>query len=556
MPNVTHRVAIIVSPKALVPLSLGALLLASGCGDDDEGPDDAGPPNPPAADVVEPSAVLVKKLRSWEYRNTIASLLGDQITIDVSLPPDLVRANFSSVSASLDCYSDVDVEAFEQAALSVAEQAFAASPNPLQAAGCESGSAADSCVGDFIASFGRSAWRRPLTADEHTKYQQLAVTLTDTFDGDVTRGVTYTVAGLLQSPNFLYRVELGEEFDDDPNTRKYTPFEMATRLAYTLWETTPDEYLLDAAQAGELTSEESVRHYASVMLTHPRAAAPLQRFWREHLAVDRLTLENHPTPDGDASLYADMRLEGQYMAARLADPGVDAMQFLTSSEAWLTPQLAAHYGIEAPNQPGWVSLPAERRGFLTSGVFLASNAHPGKTSPTRRGKFVVERLLCGWVPPPPADVDLSLPDVDVGEATRREQMEMHSTEPACAGCHQILDPPGFAFENYDALGVYRTMDNELPVDASGEYEGQAFAGAMDMISIVQRSPDAPRCITQQAFRNTLGQVESLAQQPYIDEFNEKFVANGHDLHALLVDIVSSPAFRYGRVTEVELPTNE
>lgn len=531
--------------------ALALLLHGSGCA---QSPSEPSNDDPPAAEIDDPSAALVKKLRSWEYRNTIASLLGDAITIDAPLPPDLVRANFSSVSAALDCYGDVDVEAFEQAALDVAAQAFAAQPDPLEAAGCQPTDAADACVGQWLSDFGRSAWRRPLSAEEQVKFQQLAVTLATSFEGDVYKATELTMAALLQSPHFLYRVELGEPLADDPETRKYTPHEMATRLAYTLWETTPDEYLLDAAAAGELATEESVREFASAMLTHPRAEVPLQRFWREHLAIDRLTLSNHPSPEASASLYADMRLEGQYLAARLTDPGTDALELLTLNEAWLTPALAEHYGVTPPTEPGWVSLPPQRRGFLTSGVFLASSSHPGKTSPTRRGKFVVERVLCARIPPPPADVDLSLPDVAPGEATRREQMELHSSAPACSGCHQVLDPPGFAFEGFDELGRARTLDNDLPVDTRGVFRGQAFDGATQLIEQLHDSPDVPRCIVRQAFRHTLGQVDTPAQEPYIDALTEGFVASGHDYRALVVDIVSSRAFRYARGTEAPEPT--
>ncbi len=532
-------------------LTLGAALVLAlgGCKDEPEGP-----PNddPPAAEIVDPSAALVKKLRSWEYRNTIATLLGDAITVDDGLlPTDLVRANFSSISASLDCYGDIEVEAFETAALDIAAQAFATSPTPLEKAGCEPTAATDGCVETFLADFGRSAWRRPLTEEELAKYMSLADSLTTTLQGDVNLGLEMTVAAMLQSPYFLYRVELGESLADDPQTRKYTPFEMATRLAYTLWETTPDEYLLDAAAAGELTTEESVREYATVMLTHPRASGVLQRFWREHLSIDRLTIDDYPKPAATEQLYTDMRLEGQYMAARASQPGADALDFIAGGEAFLTPSLAAHYGVtQAISEPQWVTLPPERRGYLSSGLFLAANSHPTETSPTRRGKFVVERILCRAVPPPPPDVDISLPEVEEGALTRREQLEMHSSEPACLGCHHILDPAGFAFEGFDPVGVLRTTDNGRPVDASGEFDGNPFDGAPELISILTASEEVPRCLTRQAFRNTMGQLETPEQEAYIEQLNEQFITNGHEFRGLIVDIVSSRAYRYARRTDV------
>ncbi|MEM9462869.1 MAG: DUF1588 domain-containing protein [Myxococcota bacterium] len=540
------------SARWLLGLGLATALATGGCKDEPGSPqeEDPGVDDPPASEIVGPSEALVKKLRSWEYRNTIASLLGDAITVNPQhLPTDLVRANFSSISASLDCYGDIEVEAFETAAFDIAQQAFAASPDPLEAAGCAPAAATDPCVETFLADFGRSAWRRPMTEDERVKYVSLADEITTIEQGDVLAGVEATVAAILQSPYFLYRVELGEGLSDDPTIRKYTPFEMATRLAYTLWETTPDEYLLDAAEAGELRTEESVREYATVMLEHPRAAGVLQRFWREHLSIDRLTFDDYPKPGATEQLYADMRLEGQYLAARVSEPGANALEFLTGKEAFLTPSLAAHYGVDdVPAEPQWVTLPASRQGYLSSGLFLAANSHPDKTSPTRRGKFVVERIMCRIVQPPPADVDLELPEVEAG-VTRREQLEMHSSEPACAGCHQVLDPPGFAFEGFDPVGAPRDTDNGLPLNTSGTIEGQAFDGAPDLLSILVASEAVPECLTRQAFRNTLGQLETSDQEAMIEELNSKFVQSDHEFRSLIVDIVSSQAYRFARSSD-------
>ena len=541
-----------------IPLISFALLAATGgCKPDSAEPGPDAVDDPPAAEIVDPAPATIKKLRTFEYQNTIANLLGDAITITTDFRPDLVRANFSSLSAAVDCYDDIDIEAFEQAALEISEQAFASSPTPLQAAGCEPATASDTCVADFVRDFGLAAWRRPLSEDEIGKYVGVAGTMTSIFDGDVSKGVELTMATMLQSPYFLYRVELGEELPDDPNTRKYTPYEMATRLAYTLWETGPDAALLDAAANGELATEESVREYATMMLEDPRANKALQRFWREHLNIERLTLANYPKLGATDELYADMRLEGAYMAAMVSAPGADAMSFLTTDRAWLSPSLAEHYGIEgAGSEAQETRLPARRRGYLTSGVFLTTNSHPGKTSPTRRGKFVVERLMCTKLPPPPADVDLSLPDVEPGEATRRELMEMHSSDPTCSGCHVVLDPPGFAFEGFNDLGAVQEMDNGLPVDASGTFDGQDFGTAAEFIDLLRENAKVPRCVVRQAFRNTQGQLESSSQDPYIDTLTESFVANGHDFRALVIDIVSSEAFRFARGDSPTAPVDD
>lgn len=509
---------------------------------EDPNPEEIPPAEPPVGAGTPPAASL-KLLRTFEYRNTMAALLGDAVSVDAELRPDLVRANFTSVSASVDCYEEVGIEAFETIALDVAAQAFATSPTPLDQAGCAPADAGDDCVADFIADFGLRAWRRPLDGGERAKYVGLVDSLSTLYAGDVVKGVELTVAALLQSPNFLYRVELGWPVEGDPDTRKYSGYEMASRLAYSLWEGPPDRALLDAAGAGELDSAESVMQRASEMVADPRAEAALGRFWREHLNVDRLTLENYPRSVASEELYAAMRAEGEALVAQAIASGTDARTFLTSTEAELTPELAELYGASSPDG-GPVTLPAERMGYLTSGVFLATQSHPTKTSPTRRGKFVLERILCQDIPPPPPDVDLELPEAPEGGATQRELLEAHRNNPVCAACHDSLDPLGFAFEQFDAMGQFREMDNGLPADPSGEWSGTAFQDAVGLIDILKDDPDVSRCLAIQTFRGFTGHLETAGQDPYIDEMVTSLEASGHDFRTLVAVLLGSEAFRY------------
>lgn len=530
-----------------VYLALTALTLACGGGDNvgAEGgtdTDGAGDGDVPMQDGQPPAAAL-KKLRSWEYRSSIAALLGSSVSVDAELPPDFVRANFSSIAAAQDCYEDIAIEDFETVALDVAGQAFAATPNPVESFGCSPADLADPCLRDFVADFGLRAWRRPLTTTELDKYSALLTSLGTLYDADPIKGAELVVAAMVQSPHFLYRVELGEPAEDGGDVRKYTPFEMATRLAYTLWEEPPDETLLAAAEAGELDTAESVREHAERMLADDRAIGPIFRFWREHLSIDRLTLTNYPRADATESLYAGLREEGRFMAYYLALPGADALSFLDAPTAYLQPEVAAVYGIDLAAEAE-VELPEERRGFLTSGIFLVSNSHPGKTSPTRRGKFVLERVLCRSIPPPPADVDLMLPTPLPGEATGRQVLDQHSSDPTCAACHVQLDPPGFAFEHFGADAALRDRDNDLPIDASGEFDGGAFTDARGLLDLLKASPDAARCVTIQTFRSTLGAIETVDQANYIKALDAAFVESGHDQRGLIVDIVSSDAFRF------------
>lgn len=534
--------------------AFGALIALAGCGDggsaaaDTDGAGDGMTTEDPAEDPGPqsegtPPPAGLKKIRSWEYRNVMEQLFDGPVTITRSLPEDAVRASFTSVSAAADCYGPTDIEGYELLALEVAAEAFAASPTPLEAVGCAPSSPSDACLRDFISAFGLRAWRRPLTDDELSKYENLLQSLAAIFDNDPVKGAELMVAAMLQSPYFLYRVELGTPLDVDPGVRKYDGYEMATRLAFVVWERGPDQALLDAAANGELTTEESVREHALRMLDDPKSVDAVFRFWREHLSIDRLTLTNYPRSGATPSLYAAMREEGHYLAYQLAQPGADALGYLDADTTYLQPELADLYGMSMAEE-GEVRVDPARAGFLTSGVFLVSNGHPGKTSPTRRGKFVLERVLCQTIPPPPADVDLTIPDAAPGEATRREQVELHATEPACKGCHVLLDPPGFAFEHYGPMGQMREMDNGLPIDASGEMAGQSFANAAELISVLKDDPNAARCVVQQTYRSVLGTVEEDEELPYIDALTTSFVEMNHDQRLMIADLVASEAFRF------------
>lgn len=531
------------------------LMVVAGCGGDDVvgAPADTDAETDTGTDALPDEEMLgagtplpagLKKLRSWEYRNSILDLLG----VDVEpAGNDGVRANFTAIAASQDCTDDVVLETYETRALTAAAEAFARDPNPLTASGCIPGAASDECVRTFIADFGLRAWRRPLTNAEVDKYVGLVGSLSGIYDGDVIKGAELTVAALIQSPYFLNRVELGTATDADPQIRKYTPYEMASRLSYTLAGTTPDSELLAAAADDQLRTEESVREHAVRLLADPAAELPLSMFWREHLGVDRLTISNYPRAEGSSQIYGQMRLEGRAMALRLTWPGIDALEFLTASQAVLGPNLAQIYGADFEGTAtAEVDLPPGRRGFLTSGVFLVTNSHPGKTSPTRRGKFVLERVLCRDIPPPPGDVDLTLPDAAPGEATRRELLEQHANNATCAACHRLLDPPGFAFETYDSIGGARELDNELPIDSTGTIDGQTFADASELIDVLAAAPDAARCVVLQTFRAQTGHIETDEQEDYIVQLTENFEASGHDFRTLMTDIVASEGFRFAR----------
>lgn len=541
--------------KRTIALSLVAWTTACGSSEDTtqgvsgpdpngDGPSDVAGPTGPGI----PSAASLKHLRSWEYENSIRDLVGQPVTQE--LPEDLVRANFSSVSATLDCFADATIETFEASALDLAQT------TPLGACAPQSG--ADECISAFIASFARLAWRRPPTDAEVSKYTALASTLTDIWDGDAQTGLRYTVAALLQSPYFLYRVELGKPTQS--GLLAYDPFEMATRLSYMLWETTPDETLLSAAEAGELSTAESVRAHALRLLADPRSESALARFWSEHLNTDRLSTRYYAKAGFEnaelEALYAALREEGYYRARKLNEPGANALDFLTYTTAYVNDVSAAYYGITTPVGAEFreLPLPPERLGYTTSGVFLATQAHPSLTSPTRRGNLVLDRILCTPVPPPPDNVPV-IPETT--EGSRRMKLSMHVEHASCAACHKALDGIGFAFEGFDSVGRVQTEDSGYPVDTTGSFtpKGGAeiqVANAAELAPLLRDAPTTAACLVEHGLQYFGGHLLSSAQEPYVEQLTAEFSTAGHQFREFVAAALSSDAFRFanGQLGEV------
>jgi hypothetical protein len=234
------------------------------------------------------------------------------------------------------------------------------------------------------------------------------------------------------------------------------------------------------------------------------------------------------------------------------NPG-DARSIFSTRRTFVNADLAALYGVEAPGATATnfveVELPADgpRAGILTLGAFLTMNAHETRTSPTARGKYVRERVLCQTVSPPPPDVDTTLDPVAPGTAplTVREQLEEHRKNPACSSCHAFMDPPGFLFEHFDSIGAYReTQEGDLPIDSSGDLDGKALGEAKDLAAILENDARVGRCMVTQLYRHAQGRLDTSGEEVAIDDLDEKFAAASYDFRALVVELVTHDAFRY------------
>jgi hypothetical protein len=496
-----------------------------------------------------PAGAVMASLTGTQYRNAVSDLLGAGLP-EVALEPDTNPYLFTSIGAARSTAAERTVRAWEAASHRVTEATFAVPERRAALLGCAPGDADAPCVRTYFERFLRRAWRRPASAAELDRFVGLTRRLGAS---SVWTGLRYATAAALQSPSFLYRVELGVPAPGAPARRRYTGYEMASRLAFTLWNSVPDDALLDAAARGALDRDDTLRTEARRLLRNPRARSAARAFFVQYLGLGALDgLARDPTlfPDVTPALAASMREEVE----RLVEDVVfthdgDFRAVFSRASTFLDARLAALYGIPMPSgAEGFVrvALPAEsgRGSLLTTAALLAVTAHPNATSPTARGRYVRERLLCERVPDPPMNVPLNLDAGDSGlTPTLRDRLERHRRDPACAGCHSRTDPVGLGFEDFDAIGRRRVMEAGRPVDARGDLDGVGFVGARALGEILARDPRVAACVVRQVYRFANARLETPAEASALADLEARFAARDYRFLELLVELVASDGFR-------------
>jgi len=372
--------------------------------------------------------------------------------------------------------------------------------------------------------------------------------------GDPVEGVRQTTNALLLSPHFLYRVERGAPAAGRPWWR-YTSRELASSLAYFLTNTTPDAGLLDAADSDGLASAEGVRTQAERLLTAPTGRASIGNFATELFGVtivaDRAK-DPGLFPQYTPALQAAMMREVPMLFESLVfDQRVSALEVFTTRTTFVNRDLALLYGLDATGlsaeSMAEARLPSDglRAGLLGTGAFLSLYANQKEGSPTLRGKFIREFLLCQQIPAPPPNVSTVIADPPPGVVlTKREKLAMHREQPVCAGCHQLMDPLGLTLENFDAIGAFRQTEHGLPIDVGGDFDGATFNGPVELGQLLASSEAAAGCLVKNLYRYATGHREVETEQPLIATLTERFAGSGHDMHELMLDLVTSDGFRY------------
>jgi len=526
----------IVPRRALCALTVAASIALAACGPQEP---------PPAGDKP-----LIRRLTESQYRATIADVFGPDIPVVARFEKGLRIEGLIQVGTSESGISPFSIEQYDAAANSIASAVLSAERR-AHSLPCQP-QAADrfdrDCAEAFVQHYGTRLFRRPLEAGELQRYVADARAGFSQL-GDFYAGLEIALVGLLMSPEFLLRIERAE-----PAKGPYAEldaYSKATRIAYFLTNSTPDDELIRAAAAGELDSRRGLARQVDRLIASPQFEAGLRAFFWDMLGFDKFeTLAKDPmvypafTPD--VLRDAQEQTMRTIVATLLRESG-DYRDLFTTRRADLTRALGVVYKVPVATRNGWEETEfapdSHRAGIQSHIAFLALHSHPGRSSPTLRGMAIRETFLCQEVPAAPANVNFSVVQESNEEhPTARDRLTLHRTEPGCAGCHKIMDPIGLTLENFDGAGRFRTSENGVRIDTSGDLDGRAFDDVDGVATALREHPETPHCLVERLYRYAVGRDTTFEERPYMDYLYRVFEREGYRVTALMRAIALSRNF--------------
>ncbi|MEM6925637.1 MAG: DUF1592 domain-containing protein [Myxococcota bacterium] len=520
--------------------------LVTGCGSNGSGPESSEP-----VEEVLPTARMYR-LTEAEFRATVEASFG--VAYDGALPRDTVLHGYRSVGAGAVSVSPTELETYEEAAWAVATAAVPSPEAVVDVLGCRptgllgrpDPDRLERCVGSGLAPLATHGWRRPVAQSELDRLVDLWRFLQDATGSDMT-ATRAAISAIVLSPAFLYRIEVGEPVPDtDGAIRRYTAWELASRLSYFLVDGPPDAALRTDAATGALHEPEVLVGHAARLFDSSAGRAAMVRFWEETLELDRLDAAPKNAdvyPELDSALREAMKSEMRRLFEHVVfETKAPFGDLLTTEASFADPPLASLYGVSASRGTTPTSLAGtDRGGILGRAALLTIWSHATDSSPTLRGKFVRTRLLCQAVPPPPEGVVATL-DEAPSEGSARERLAQHANDPACASCHELTDPPGLALEHFDAIGRWRPDDRGFPIDTRGTLDGTDFAGPRELGAAVAAHEAFPGCVALQLYRHAMGAAEAEGELPAIERLGKAFADSDQSLRGLVLALVDSDAF--------------
>lgn len=506
----------------------------------------------PDLSVREPTSAI-PRLSVRELDATLEDVFGIEGAAARHLPPDPATAINTSTRAEDEVFdtelstkspSQVFVEGLAALAFEVAGD-VAADPSRLGAVEVCAGQARpdDACLGSFSRALALRLWHRPLELDEESALLARAAPFIE--EGGFALGARLVIQSLVQSPELAYRVEIGA--DAGEGLRRLSGWELLARTSYFLWGSAPSPALLARLEeSGGAIEDEMLEALAREMAGDPRAEQQMRRFHRMWLRYDRMLV-------GDSALAADMLVESDALVDRaLFEDGAEWRDLFISTQTFVTPALAAHYGLgPRPATPSWLAYDdTQRAGLLSHGSFLSlSSTRMIDTLPSRRGAMIARRLLCIPILPPPPDVDIDNGVEVPPGACKAEAYEAHRSRGSCAGCHSVIDGIGFGLERFDGLGRYRTVETENPtcaIEGVGQFRTESFSSPRELVAIADGSGDLARCGVEQVVRFAHRRVTASSDRALIERLSRRFEDSGQDFRELMIAVVLDPAFRFRR----------
>ncbi len=498
---------------------------------------------------------VIRRLTPDQYAHIVADVFGPTVTIAGRFEPDMRENGLLAVGARHVSVTASGLEQYDAIARGIAAQVVDPQHRGTLIP-CVPASATapdDACARKFIAAVGPLLYRRDISESEIAAQVALAGAAATQLH-DFYRGLGMSLAGMLDSLPFLFRQEIAEPDPDHQGAWRLDAMSKASRLSFLLWDTKPDSELMAAARDGTLNTESGLAGQVDRMLASPRMEDGIRAFF-----TDMLQFDGFATLSKDAAIYPKFT----FKVARDAEEQTlrtivdhiltrkgDYRDLFTTRETFLTPLLGSIYGVPVPRDApgGWAPYTfAEgdpRAGILMEASFVALHSHPGRSSPTLRGKALREVFLCQKVPDPPANVNFAVVE-DTGNAdlrTSRARLTAHRTEPTCAGCHKLMDPMGLAMENFDSAGGFRVAENGVPIDTSGELDGVAFSDAAGLTKAVHDNTAAVSCIVNRAFSYAAGRPPAKSEAETLMALRKGFAEGGYRFTDLLRRIATSDDF--------------
>jgi hypothetical protein len=416
------------------------------------------------------------------------------------------------------------------------------------------------CVDKIVTNLARHAYRRPVTRLEVAALMKF-VALAKSQGQSTEQGIQLALEAMLVSPEFLFRIERDPSPTDPEKTHRLSDLELATRLSYFLWSSMPDDELLTLGESGKLHEPAVLDAQLKRMMTDKKAAAFADNFagqWLEVRNLDSINPDPKKFPAWTPELKEELRTETRMFFQYVLSENRPISEFVDARYTFLNERLAKYYGVEGVKGPDFrkVELATDQRGgILTQGSVLAVSSYPNRTSPTIRGKYILNNLLGTPPPPPPPDV----PALDVSkvgsDVSLRKQLEEHRANAVCASCHSKMDVLGFGLENYDAIGKWRSADGKFPIDVSGTMpNGKSFSTAAEMRTVLLDSmPAVSRCLTEKIMTYALGRGTEPYDKRALDLIDKNLVADGYRFQTLIHEVVTSLPFQSRRGELVTAP---